>query len=142
MLKKAENETDPSYLVLYGSLMSMFSTLDDLGLRDELTLVRECRLAARLYDLGDYPGLTLSHEQTELVHAELYTCSNPKVFRILDEFEDYKPGNDHASLYKRVQVNLLEPNLKAWVYVYNQAVSESDLIACGSWDKYLTARNI
>jgi gamma-glutamylcyclotransferase (GGCT)/AIG2-like uncharacterized protein YtfP len=129
-----------SYLALYGSLMSTFSTQQNLGLNGKLQLLGECQLTARLYDLGDYPGLTLSNDTADIVHAELYCVTDQAVFTILDEFEDYRPGNDQASLYKRILVDLLEPQVKAWVYVYNQAILKSNLIASGSWATYLAGR--
>lgn len=142
-MQKPEKQKTPaasSYLALYGSLMSPFTTQQELGLSGQLTLLGECQLAAKLYDLGDYPGLTLSNNKTDIVYAELYSFSNQTVLTILDEFEDYKPNDDQTSLYKRILIDLLEPQVTAWVYVYNQGVLESNLISSGSWDKYLAGR--
>ncbi|MGA1741416.1 MAG: gamma-glutamylcyclotransferase family protein [Pseudohongiellaceae bacterium] len=138
--KKQKTPDSSSYLALYGSLMAPFTTQEALGLSGQLTLLGKCQLAAKLYDLGDYPGLTLSKHKSDIVHAELYSFSNQAVLTILDEFEDYQPDDDQTSLYKRILINLLEPQIEAWVYVYNQAVLESNFIPSGSWETYLAGR--
>ncbi len=65
-----------SYLILYGSLMSAFSTQQDLGLQNRITLVGPCKLHGKLYDLGEYPGLIFDREEKHLVSAELYQISD------------------------------------------------------------------
>jgi gamma-glutamylcyclotransferase (GGCT)/AIG2-like uncharacterized protein YtfP len=139
MVTKADI-TNSSYLVLYGSLMSSFPTQEVLGLQNRMILVGQCKLHGKLYDLGEYPGLIIGSEGNQLVSAELYRFADPEILSVLDDFEDYKAGNEQESLYIRVLVNVHEPFLKAWVYVYNRNVSDSKRIKHGSWENYLLAK--
>lgn len=127
-------------IALYGSLMSPFFTLEQLGLKSRLELLGPCTLQGRLYDLGDYPGLLMPTGAGDIVEAELYRFSDSGVLRVLDEFEDYDPGNESASLYLRKKFLLESPRQEAWVYLYNQSVIESDYIAGGNWQQYVAGK--
>ena len=128
-----------SYLVLYGSLMSAFPVQEELGIKNKIVLIGQCKLYGALYDLGEYPGFIIDCDKKQPVFAELYHFTAPEILTVLDDFEDYKAGNEQESLYIRVLVNLQEPTLKAWVYVYNRNVLESKRIKHGSWAQYLLA---
>ncbi len=138
MLAKTELASSP-YLVLYGSLMSAFPVQEELGIKNKIVLIGQCKLYGALYDLGEYPGLIMGSDKKQPVSAELYRFTEPEILKVLDDFEDYKAGNEQDSLYIRVLVNLHEPSLKAWVYGYNRNVLESKRIKHGSWEQYLLA---
>ena len=65
------------HLVFYGTLMSAFDTLDELGVREQLRLVGACTLAGRLYDMGEWPSLALGGG---IVHGELFEVLDAGVF--------------------------------------------------------------
>lgn len=132
--------TASPYIVLYGSLMSSFPMQQDLGLHNNMTLVGPCELPGKLYDLGEYPGLIGGSDGNYLVSAELYHFSGQETLTALDDYEDYKPDNEQESLYVRTLVNLYEPSLQAWVYIYNRDVLESNLIKSGSWKQHLLSK--
>lgn len=136
---KTDLETS-AYLVLYGSLMSCFNTQDELRIRTKLKLLKLCELPGRLYDLGAYPGFINDQDHQGLVFAELHEIIDKQALTILDEFEDYRQAEISQSLYLRTLVNLQQPDIKAWVYIYNRPVIESGYIKSGSWLAHLKDR--
>ena len=118
------------HLVFYGTLMSAFDTLDELGVREQLRLVGACTLAGRLYDMGEWPSLALGGG---IVHGELFEVLDAGVFGTLDPFEECYPADPVRSRYRREIVAVLEPVVRAWVYVANEPVPPSGLIPSGSW---------
>ena len=118
------------HLVFYGTLMSAFDTLDELGVREQLRLVGTCTLAGRLYDMGEWPSLVLGGG---IVHGELFELLDAGVFEKLDPFEECYPADPLRSRYRREIVALVEPVARAWVYVANEPVPASGLIPSGSW---------
>ena len=124
------------YVAFYGTLMSEFDALDRLAARHQLQLVGPCRIAGRLFDLGDWPTLVPGEG---IVHGELVEVIDETVFAALDPFEDYDPHDRESSIYQRVRVPLLEPAVEAWVYVANKPVPAQCEIASGSWREWLDA---
>lgn len=122
--------------------MSSFPTQKELGFYDRMTLLGPCKIFGRLYDLGDYPGLIIDSDKKQLVSAELYYLTDQEILSELDDFEDYKVGNEQGSLYKRVLVNAYDPSLKAWVYLYNRAVLESNFIKSGNWKEFILSKTL
>lgn len=121
----------PSELIaFYGTLMSGFDSLARLGVHEQLRLLGPCRIAGRLFDLGEWPTLVLGEG---IVEGELFEVLDARLFTELDPFEDYDPADHSASSYLRVRSRLLEPALDAWLYVANEPVEERRLIASGSW---------
>ena len=92
------------HLVFYGTLMSAFDTLDELGIRERLRLVGTCTLAGRLYDMGEWPSLMLGGG---IVHGELFEVLDAGVFVALDPFEECYPADPLRSRYRREIVALL-----------------------------------
>jgi gamma-glutamylcyclotransferase (GGCT)/AIG2-like uncharacterized protein YtfP len=74
------------------------------------------------------------------VHAELYEVIDREAFRLMDRHERYDPTDVEGSLYLRRAVRLLEPNVDAWVYVYNRDVGDAPEVAGGDWIDYLASR--
>jgi gamma-glutamylcyclotransferase (GGCT)/AIG2-like uncharacterized protein YtfP len=91
-----------------------------------------------LHDLGEYPGLVRG-EGT--VAGELYEVRDSRAFGLLDEFEGYDPCDVDGSFYVRRAVRLREPEIDAWVYVYNRSVKGAPLIREGDWRRYVAKRN-
>ncbi len=136
-MDKQPDTTVHDTVVFYGSLMSAFPTLKQLGLHNKLLYQCKCELEGNLYNLGDYPGLKVKANKKQRVSAELYRFSDQQVLHLLDDYEDYDPNNLQASLFRRELIDIAHPVVKAWVYIYNQPVLESDLVQSGDWQQYL-----
>lgn len=134
---------DPrSRLFVYGTLMS--ADHGALGMAERARLSRESRVlgpaalsGAELYDLGRYPGLVLTADQTKRVHGELVELHNPDAsFVWLDEYEGFSPGQNHENDYDRVarEVRLADGEiLTAWVYIFLKDILHRRPIPSGRW---------
>jgi gamma-glutamylcyclotransferase (GGCT)/AIG2-like uncharacterized protein YtfP len=101
-------------------------------------LVGQGSICAKLYDLGEYPGATPDGgESRQWVRGELYRVNDPDlVMRILDGYEEFLPLQPEESLFVRALVPVtLETGRRqdAWVYFYNRAVDEANLIPSGDY---------
>lgn len=115
--------------------------LDRLGVGAGLRRVGPCRVGGRLFDLGAYPALRRSPQDTGSVRAELHVILEPDVLAVLDAFEGYDPRDAAGSDYLRVRVELLEPRgVSAWIYVYNRAPDPILQIESGDWRVHLAER--
>jgi gamma-glutamylcyclotransferase (GGCT)/AIG2-like uncharacterized protein YtfP len=120
-------------IAFYGSLRRSFGVQQRLGIHSRLRYLRPCLLRGRLYDLGAYPALLPGDG---LVRAELYEPLYDRLIGFLDEFEGYDPQRPKQSQYLRRLVELIEPRVAAWVYLYNQSVEGRPLIDAGCWESY------
>jgi gamma-glutamylcyclotransferase (GGCT)/AIG2-like uncharacterized protein YtfP len=83
-----------------------------------------------LYDLGEYPGLSLD-ESGSTVTGEVYEVDD-EILRQLDEIEA-------TTFYSRrqVEVSLERRGAACWVYVYDaDSYPSRTLIASGDWIEY------
>jgi len=124
-------------LALYGTLMSPFGALDELGARGGLRLIGPCEIPGRLFDVGEWPSLVAGEG---IAHGELFEVLEASVFERLDPFEAYDPRDHSASTYIRARVRLLRPDAAAWVYVANTRLTGAVHIPSGSWQEWLAAR--
>jgi gamma-glutamylcyclotransferase (GGCT)/AIG2-like uncharacterized protein YtfP len=118
------------YVAFYGTLMSAFDSLDELDAREQLRLVGPCTIEGHLFNMGEWPSLTLGDGT---VKGELFEILDHTVFGKLDPFERYDPAQRDQSGYQRRCVRLAEPAVDAWLYVANEAVTPQQLIQSGSW---------
>jgi gamma-glutamylcyclotransferase (GGCT)/AIG2-like uncharacterized protein YtfP len=128
------------YVAVYGSLMKGLQLDDAPNLAPYLERVGACTIQGDLYDLGNYPGLVAGEGR---VAGELYKLKFdlPKrdateAFRRLDKYERYDAHDVPRSLYRRCVMRLAEPDVDAWVYVYNHPVVDRPLVASGNWRTY------
>ncbi|MCH9807019.1 MAG: gamma-glutamylcyclotransferase [Alphaproteobacteria bacterium] len=131
-------------LAVYGSLRRGESGFDELGLKDKLRFVSACQIRGKLYDLGEYPGLVLGDG---VVEAELYELVDRQAIVILDEFECFDANNRADSEYIRECVQLIKPDIKAWVYVYNVerdgiSIDRSSEVQRGDWLRHRQSKVI
>lgn len=125
------NNHEADYIVFYGTLMRGFPTQDHLGLRTLVSYQGDCLVGGDLHDLGLYPGLVQGDGQAR---GELYRVDDPAALSILDQFEDYHPGDPDGSEYLRLLVDLRRPARKAWIYYLNREPKPSEeLIPGGCW---------
>jgi gamma-glutamylcyclotransferase (GGCT)/AIG2-like uncharacterized protein YtfP len=129
-------------LFVYGTLKS--TAQGALGMAQRAQLVRESRLlgaavllGAELFDLGRYPGLVLTTDETQHVHGEVVELHDPAhSFAWLDDYEGFSPGEDHTNDYNRVEhaVRLVNGEITtAWVYVFLKDLLHRRPIPSGRW---------
>ena len=120
-------DTEPKHIFVYGALR------DDPHHGMYHVLARSAAFAgdgsvnARLYDLGEYPGIVMSSSHEDIVIGEVYELDPndaPSVLRVLDDYEGLGPNDPAPHEYRRtvVQVRLTDGRIvPAWAYVLSQA---------------------
>jgi gamma-glutamylcyclotransferase (GGCT)/AIG2-like uncharacterized protein YtfP len=124
-------------LAAYGELLSNPDVEQAEGLKQGLRLRGSCWIPGDLYDLGMYAALVPGDGQ---VLGELYEVTEPDVFEELDWFQAYDRGRQPEPEYVRRRVSLIEPQVRAWVYVYNRDPAEHDRVESGDWRGHLAKR--
>ena len=129
-----------AHLFAYGTLMTAASGA--LGrpqrerLRREAASLGVATTAARLFDLGRYPGLVLSTAAGDVVHGEVFELADPATsFAWLDAYEGITPGTADPQ-YERVERPVLLADgrrIAAWVYVYRHDLSAARPVVDGRW---------
>lgn len=127
----AELELD--VIAFYGSLMAQVAGETEARLTRALKFKTNCLIPGRIHDLGDYPGLVSGAGQ---VVGELYAINDHAILNELDAFERFYEFDRPNSLYWRESVRLIEPNIEAWVYVYNRDCRSAPLVQSGDWKTY------
>ncbi len=94
----------------------------------------------QLYDLGDYPGAIVGENFDSKIFGEVYELDQPKkILEILDQYENFIPGELEASLFARVKEKITMSDgsqMEGWMYVYNDWVATGKLIESGDYAKY------
>lgn len=122
------------FVFLYGSLMRGFEDHESMDLPSRTEFAGEAHCKGTLYDLGDYPGMTLEGDGRVL--GELYRPRDDGVIDALDRFEGYYPESADDSLFVRRLEEVVDRDLKAWVYVYNGPTEDAPVIESGDWREY------
>jgi len=117
-------------LAVYGLLRAGEVGFERFGLAQAFEDIGPCIIPGKLYDLGRYPGLV---EGEGRVAGELFRVKNMSVMPQLDKYEDYDPADEAGSRYLRRRVALIEPDVAAWVYLWNRSVEDCKPIANGDW---------
>jgi gamma-glutamylcyclotransferase (GGCT)/AIG2-like uncharacterized protein YtfP len=125
-------------LAVYGTLMS---GQEYEGRPDVETLLRPvgpCRIAGGLYSEGDYPWLVEGEGE---VAGELYEVLDPDTtLPLLDAYEDEgRHTEDGAGRYERRRVRLIEPDVEAWVYLWD-GPERGQPLDDGDWRAFLALR--
>ena len=121
------------HVAVYGSLREGFALPDAPDVGSALVDRGNCRIPGQLYDLGEYPGLVPGEGS---VVGDLFEVRDLSVFRLLDRYERYDALHPKDSLYLRRVVRLLQPQVDAWVYLYNRTVEGQPRIESGDWAQY------
>lgn len=118
---------EPDRLFVYGTLMRGHSAhrLMSPGLR----FLGPARAAGTLYDLGPWPGFRPGEGIAE---GELYAIDEPTALTRLDEWEGIDPAAPEVGEYLRGVVDLSEPAVRAWVYVYRGSIADAPRVR-GRW---------
>ncbi len=123
------------YVFVYGTLMRGFEAHDGLGVSERASYLGDARVEGELYRVDRNPALV--HSETGTVEGELYRVEDPKLLDDIDRYEGYYPEDVEGSLYLRSYVNVVDRDLQAWAYVYNEDVDDGEKIGSGSWRSYV-----
>jgi gamma-glutamylcyclotransferase (GGCT)/AIG2-like uncharacterized protein YtfP len=129
--------TDPQALFVYGTLRrDMRHEMAGL-LSRHARFLGEGVVGGKLYDLGDYPGMTYPDDGQ--VRGEIYAVDGPgwrALISRLDEYEGCAPSTPEPHEYRRevVKASLANGTLvDAWAYVLNQRPDSSREIPSGDY---------
>lgn len=110
-------------------------------LAQKVCFVADGCLQATLYDLGRYPGAVLSTNPAEQVKGEVYLLHQaPKLFEILDDYEECTQRHPPPHEYKRVVAEIVTSEgttLLAWTYLYNRPIETLLRISSGDYVQFL-----
>jgi gamma-glutamylcyclotransferase (GGCT)/AIG2-like uncharacterized protein YtfP len=124
-------------LAVYGTLMSGQSYAGRPDVENLMRSLGPCRIAGGLYSEGDYPWLVVGDGE---VAGELYEVPDPATFDLLDAYENEGRHTEHgAGRYERRRVRLIEPDVEAWVYVWDGPERGTPLDD-GDWRTFLALR--
>ncbi len=123
------------YLFVYGTLRKAFQLEVANVLQTHAEYVGLGRIAGRLYDVGSYPGVTLSDDSSDVVVGEIYKLIEPKiVYAQLDAYEGISTPPHAADEYVKQNVSLLdEADYIVSVYVYQHATSSLKRVVSGDY---------
>lgn len=127
----------PDHLALYGSLMSGLRSERSPDLEGLIEIVGPCRIPGLLYDLGPFPGLV---EGDGEAIGEMHRILDGRALEVMDWFEGHDPQDPAASLYRRERIRLREPDLDAWVYLFNRPTGSAPPVAGGDWRTHREVR--
>jgi gamma-glutamylcyclotransferase (GGCT)/AIG2-like uncharacterized protein YtfP len=131
-LVNAPNQPQRQLLAVYGTLRKGEKTLEPLRFLEAMKLRGPCKIAGKLVDLGDYPGLVAGEG---VVVGDLFEIGDLRLWHELDRYEAYDPDNIADSEYERVYCRLADPPLDSWVYRYVGAADRGTLVESGDWKK-------
>jgi gamma-glutamylcyclotransferase (GGCT)/AIG2-like uncharacterized protein YtfP len=132
-------------LFVYGTLLSGLSNHHHMA---GTTCLGEARIQAALFDMGEYPALSLQGALAlplGPVLGELYKIE-PAQWQALDDLEEVDPDSIENSMYLRVpiQVQWNHPEgpqtITAHVYVYNWSLAGRPRIEHGDFRRHCSMR--
>jgi len=126
----------PSYLFVYGTLLRRSPHPMARRLEEKARFVGEARLAARLYDLGRFPGIHPPRAGDDWVHGDLFDLgvTAPETLRAMDAYEtdESAPG----AWFERGEAPVVLADGRraaAWVYWFRGDVDEARHIPSGRY---------
>jgi gamma-glutamylcyclotransferase (GGCT)/AIG2-like uncharacterized protein YtfP len=132
------NRHDSTLLFVYGTLRrdprhEMFHLL-----AKSARFFGEARVAGRLYDLGAYPGMSLSDDGNH-VKGEVYEVESKEWSRViqqLDAYEGCRARDPEPHEYRREIVQAQLPSgefVDAWAYVLNRSARGLRQVTSGDY---------
>ncbi|WP_428329586.1 gamma-glutamylcyclotransferase family protein [Mucilaginibacter sp.] len=133
-----------SYLFVYGTLLDQRNQFGAY-LSANCIFYADGNFSGELYDTGEYPGAVAMPGSNSKVYGKIFSVHNTdEVFKQLDEYEGYGPGEIQPNLFIRnlMQIETNSGPLECWVYLYNWPVNDFVQITTGSYAQYIsTGRN-
>jgi gamma-glutamylcyclotransferase (GGCT)/AIG2-like uncharacterized protein YtfP len=118
------NRDLPTLLFVYGTLRAGSTIAAARQLHAAATRVGTGSIAARLLDLGAYPGAVPSADTSTRVPGELWAIAAEHATRVLaalDEYEGCRPSDGAPPLFWREVVDVVRADgqtRRAWAYFY------------------------
>lgn len=118
------NRDLPTLLFVYGTLRAGSTITAARRLHAAATRVGTGSIAARLLDLGAYPGAVPSADASTRVPGELWAIAAGHAARVLaalDEYEGCRPSDGAPPLFRREMVDVACADgrtRRAWTYFY------------------------
>ncbi len=122
------------HLFVYGTLLSYFNNEVLSAVAELMQYEGKGKLKGRIFDLGAYPALITSANETNDVQGEVYQlASTQKVFAALDEYE----GDEYRRELHLVQLEGGN-EVRCWVYVYEPELDKNVIqIVSGDYLAYI-----
>lgn len=125
------------YLFVYGTLRKGYNLKLKNRVSKEMRYIGKAKIAAVLYDLGQYPAVVKEKTNSE-VTGDVFAIENrEKVFAFLDEYE----GAEFSR--KKTRVRLRAGGwITAWVYWYNHRPEKKQRIFYKDYFNYLKNKSL
>jgi len=130
---------NPQYnIAVYGTLMSGHFR-SEAALSPYAELQGPCVIRGDLYAVGfgAFPAL---RKGTGEVKGELWRALSlehlTEMLKMTDSIEGYRANDEGRSMYLRRMVQLVEPDVTAWTYVWNSDGMRLHPIPSGDWREY------
>jgi gamma-glutamylcyclotransferase (GGCT)/AIG2-like uncharacterized protein YtfP len=124
------------YLFVYGTLRKNYDLKLKYRIAKELKYIGKAKVAARLYDLGRYPG-AVEDKSSEVIGDVFLLSDSEKVLKFLDDYE----GEEYER--KKGKVKLRSGKLIiAWIYWYKGLTKEERRIFYKDYLNYLKRKTL
>jgi gamma-glutamylcyclotransferase (GGCT)/AIG2-like uncharacterized protein YtfP len=124
-------------LFVYGTLMRASGHPMAMRLGSQSLYLGPGRIAARLYNLGSYPGAVPSDKARDSVHGDVVKLLRPAAtLAWLDKYEGCGAEAPEPQAYERVTAPVVlraGESLNAWVYFYKMPVHRARHISHGCY---------
>jgi gamma-glutamylcyclotransferase (GGCT)/AIG2-like uncharacterized protein YtfP len=110
------------HLFIYGTLHPDRAPAEIAPVVRRLNPLGLATIHAKLYNLGEYPGVVLDPTASHTVAGELFSIPDAATLALLDAYEDFRSHDPANSLFLRTQTTATlhdDSRLTCWVYVYN-----------------------
>ncbi|WP_201352182.1 gamma-glutamylcyclotransferase family protein [Hydrogenimonas urashimensis] len=128
------------YIFVYGTLRPYFKHPIQELLSGQCDYVGEGYVFGKLYEIENYPGLTISPPIKNKVYGEIYKLhDHDDILNILDEYEGCSDSFPKPHEYRRIKSDVYDGNGKtfhAWLYVYNHPTEGLETIPSGDYVDY------
>ncbi len=125
------------YLFVYGSLRRDSAHPMAALLAARARLVGAARAPGRLYDLGEYPGMTAPAAADEWVRGDVYELTDAEgLLRTLDRYEGCDPDEPEGALFARLPTAATFDDgstLTTWAYFYGGPLEGARPIPSGDY---------
>lgn len=127
-----------NFLFVYGLLrIDLQNTTAEL-LRRHADYLGQGYVNGRLFDIGEYPGLTLDKKNNYEVKGDVFLLNDLEMLNALDDFEGIGDAYSEPYEYERRKIRVYVNNgmLSCWAYLYNWPVSNSKEILSGDYTQW------
>ncbi len=128
----------PQHLFVYGTLRPHLASNKVRQLLVGMKVVGPATVQGRLYDFGDFPGVTNGNG---IVHGDLLRLSHTDQ---LDPLDDYEECHGLLPLFTRSNTNAqLSDGLRvpAWIYLFKQHLKSGIPILSGDYARHIQDRS-